>query len=358
MAMWAIRGRWLAIVMGQRNFPSSMPIAPVSQSDLFQRITGPLAPAFERLEAFLEDQVAAFEPEVQDLVRYCFGHSGKKLRPILVFLSGLDEVESGPSEGLIKAAAIVELVHLATLVHDDILDGADLRHRTETVFARYGSHVSVLLGDALFAHALHLAADFPEVTVCREVSRATRQVCSGEIAQTFARGDGVPSMDAYYRMIDLKTAELFAVSSFLGAHLAGLSAEAARAARAFARHLGIAYQIYDDAADLFGREAQAGKTLGTDLATGKLTLPILLWLEGTSGQEREAALALLADGHLAPVRAQLEAADIPAAVQAAFLNRIALAREEAERLPGPERTARLQLLCDFIELSWNKFRMQ
>lgn len=330
----------------------------LSGADRFQAIVGPLAPAFAALDRFLEKQVGEFEPEVQSLARFCLGHSGKKLRPILVFSMAM---ENGlkPAEPVIKAAAIVELVHLATLVHDDILDEADVRHRTETAVARYDSHVAVLLGDALFAHALHLAADYPEVEVCRVVSRATRQVCSGEIAQTFSRGKGAPDTRAYYRMIDLKTAELFTASAYLGGLLSGFTPCELQAARDFARHLGIAYQIYDDAADIFGRESQAGKTLGTDLATGKYTLPVLLWLDSLDTRARETALERLgtSPSFRRELPGRLMEDGVLKQVQTAFTEQTGLARVALERLPDSRHPSLLRL-TEFVESAWNKFSIQ
>lgn len=330
-----------------------------SSSARFQAILEPLQPAFEALEAFLGEQVASFEPEVQPLVEYCFGHSGKKLRPILVFSTAMNSAEKIPAEPVIKAAAIVELVHLATLVHDDILDEADMRHRTETVVSRYGAHVAVLLGDALFSHALHLAATFPDAEVCRVVSMATRQVCSGEIAQTFSRGGEPPSLSAYYRMIDLKTAELFAVSAYLGSLLTGLPRAASKSASDFARHLGIAYQIYDDAADIFGRESQAGKTLGTDLATGKLTLPVLYWLDSLPEKDRPASLKALQESKAAgDEQTPLLDAGVLERVQTAFQEQLSLARESLRGIPGDYRRGVLLNLADFVESAWNKFSIR
>ena len=334
--------------------------ASVARSDgRFAEILEPLGPGFAALETFLEAQIGEFEPEVQPLAAYTFGHSGKKLRPILVFSMALDGAGSFP-EPVVKAAAIVELVHLATLVHDDILDEAETRHRTETVVAKYGPHVAVLLGDALFAHALHLAAQYPDVEVCRMVSLATRQVCSGEIAQTFARGSDIPSTDAYYRVIDLKTAELFSVSAYLGGYLSGPAPEANRAASAFARHLGIAYQIYDDAADIFGEESRAGKTLGTDLATGKYTLPILYWLESLSPEEQAQTLKGLQDngGQLPGLPDTLRELGILDQVKSAFFKQIALARDAVETIPDAQRKEQLLRLANFVESAWNKFAIR
>ena len=325
----------------------------------FEKLVEPLQPAFAGLSSFLAGQVTEFEPEVQPLVEYCFGHSGKKLRPILVFLMGLERKDpADPS--IIKAAAIVELVHLATLVHDDILDEAQMRHRTETVVSKYGPHVAVLLGDALFAHALHLAAQYPGVEVCRAVSLATRQVCSGEIAQTFSRGEGVPDADAYYRMIDLKTAELFTVSAYLGGFLAGFNEVQLEAARVFARHLGIAYQIYDDAADIFAKESVAGKTLGTDLATGKLTLPVLIWLDEKSEGEKDTLLKSLrapGNGGL-NIQQELESAGILKKTGEAFWGQIEKSRAVLDEIPGTERRLQLSHLADFVSNAWNKFNIR
>jgi octaprenyl-diphosphate synthase len=251
----------------------------VTNSD-FAELVLSLRDPLLRLEAFLQDQITEFEPEVQSLVEETLKHSGKKIRPLLVFLAGLQRDHPEPAlKDLIKVAAVVELVHLATLVHDDILDNASLRHGSATLSASHGAHRAVLLGDALFAHALKLAAEFPDTAVCRAVAEATRQVCSGEIAQTFTRGSADISLAAYRRIIDLKTAELFSVSAQLGAFIGTHNPEYATAAAQFARHLGIAYQIYDDLVDICASEQKVGKTLGTDLATGKLTLPLILLRE-------------------------------------------------------------------------------
>lgn len=246
------------------------------RAELFRELVSEHQSEIERLEEFLQADIQSFEPAIQDHVRYCFGHSGKKLRPLLVFLLGK---ASAAERSLIEAAAIVELVHLATLVHDDILDQASLRHRTETVVSRHGAHVAVLLGDTLFARALEIAAGFPSPEICRQVALTTRQVCSGEIEQTLQRGDLTLDRTAYFRIIRNKTAELFGLSAWLGATVSGSSATATQSAVDYALHLGMAYQIFDDLADIVANEAEAGKTLGTDLETGKVTLPMILFSE-------------------------------------------------------------------------------
>ena len=260
--------------------------SPRSQfADLFIR----LRPQMDELDRFLRSQIESFEPEIQSSVEYCFDVSGKRIRPALVFFSGWRSAEP-IAPALVRAAAIVEMVHLATLVHDDIMDGADLRRSRPTVARRYGADVAVLLGDALLAHAVSVAAQFPSPEICRVVSEATRKVCAGEIAQTLRRGDPAVTLADYHRIIALKTAELFRLSCQLGGRLAGFEDGFVEAASAFGERLGSAYQMYDDLADFFGEEKRIGKTLGTDLSGGKVTLPTLVLLERLPANERDALL--------------------------------------------------------------------
>jgi len=184
-------------------------------------------------------------------------------------------------------AVIIEMVHLATLVHDDVMDEAVLRRQRPTLAANWGNQISVLLGDCLFAHALKLAAGFPTPEVCRAVSAATKTVCSGEILQTNQRHDFNLKRLDYIKALEMKTGELFALSCELGAALAGGGQPERNALRAYGMALGTAYQLYDDCLDLFGTEASAGKSLGTDLFTGKLTLPLLIVLEKGAKSDRE-----------------------------------------------------------------------
>ena len=232
-----------------------------------------LEPHFAALESFLQDQEASFEPEVRPMVREVLAHPGKRLRPLLAFGSGAGP---GPTIDLIRGAAIVELVHLATLVHDDVLDGADTRHGADTPNRTHGAHAAVLFGDALFAHALVLASEHTSSTLCSIVARASRDVCSGEVCQTFSRDNMQLSLEAYRRQIRMKTAVLFEAACRVGALVVGHPPAHIEACAGFGLHLGVAYQMYDDFVDLLQDDAKAGKTLGTDAASGKLTLPMLL----------------------------------------------------------------------------------
>ena len=323
-----------------------MPAAPAATTLAPRASAGPppdMTPVFARLrpqmaelDVFLRGQLAAFEPEIRDLADYCLDSSGKRIRPALVFLSGWGHsnnddhlaASAPPSSALVRAAAVVELVHLATLIHDDIMDAADLRRGRGTAMRRFGPEAAVLLGDALFAHALNLAAQFPTTEVCLAVSDSTRKVCTGEIMQTLRRRATDVTRADYDRVIELKTAELFRVSCLLGARLGGFAPGFAAAAAEFGRQLGIAYQIYDDLADFFGEETRIGKTLGTDLRSGKLTLPLLVLGERLPAGERAALLDEIAGRRppdLAARLRQMRELEVFAAVNAAVQSALAAA---------------------------------
>lgn len=303
------------------------------------------------LDRFLHAQLGSFEPEIRTMVDYCIDTSGKRIRPALTFLSGW----RGPSviqPELVRLAAVVELVHLATLVHDDIMDDADVRRSRRTAAREYGPTAAVLLGDALFAHALHLATQFPTTEVCAAVSESTRRVCAGEIVQTLRRGSTNVTRADYQRIVDLKTAELFRVSCHLGARLAGFPEEFVEAASRFGRHLGIAYQIYDDLVDFFGEEKRIGKTLGTDLASGKLTLPLLVLMERLPAAQAS-ALAAEITGQRPPQLAlrlqQMTDFGVFEIVAEAVQAEIAAARAALRSWPDLAPSPLLLGLCDVLE---------
>ncbi|MGF1530747.1 MAG: polyprenyl synthetase family protein [Puniceicoccaceae bacterium] len=281
-------------------------------------------PFLQDLERFLQKETNSFEPELLSLVDYVFARPGKRLRSLLTYLAGTN-AEGAYTSDQIKIAAVIEMVHLATLVHDDILDEAAMRHNRETVSALYGTPSAVLLGDALFAQALNLASSFSSTEVCRAVATATRQVCAGEIDQSLFNQEKAPTRERYFRIIELKTAELFDVSCRLGASFGCPQPSGfPQAAGLFGRQLGIAYQIYDDLLDIFGNEVESGKTLGTDIMSGKVTLPIFALRDLLSEKERHHLDSRLAGGSPEIVEEMLQLLRQPAVYQAvhATFNRI------------------------------------
>ncbi len=261
----------------------------------------PLARVAEMVQAQMEEvengiaaQATAFDPAMEGYVSYAIGGRGKRLRPLVALLSG--GATGAITSAHIDLAVIIELIHIATLVHDDIMDDAERRRGQPTVNARWGNSLSVLLGDCLFAQALKLSTNFEKAEVSRAIAQAARDVCSGEIIQTQRRFDLHLAIEDYRRIVEMKTGSLFSVAAQLGAVLNDVDAETVRALQSFGMKIGAAYQIYDDCLDLAGNESVIGKTLGTDLRKGKLTLPILVLLRSAPAIEREQYSQMIVDG--------------------------------------------------------------
>jgi octaprenyl-diphosphate synthase len=303
----------------------------------WQQICGPIQPFLDEVSEQLEQGINSFDPQIVTFVQYALGSRGKQLRPGLVALSA--RAAGGINAEHVNAAVIIEMVHLATLVHDDVVDGAEVRRNRPTLAANWGNKVSVLAGDCLFAEALRLAATLPTTEVCELVSRSAKVVCTGEIRQTLQRGNFQLSREEYLELVQMKTAELFALACELGARLAAPGKPVIhKALREFGLQLGIAYQIYDDCLDVFGEENRAGKSLGTDLVTGKATLPVLIALERADGIEYKAWLSMLKEGgaQADTIREGLAAREIPAACRAVVEGYIGRANTCVEGLPSAD----------------------
>jgi octaprenyl-diphosphate synthase len=228
---------------------------------------------------------------VLDHVRH---YRGKRLRPLLLLLTARACGRVSPAHHVL--GAVVEMIHTATLVHDDVLDGATVRRRVATVNAVWGTQTSVLLGDYLFTHAFHLASTLDDVRACRLIGAATDQVCEGELCQVLQRGNLDLSEADYFAIIDGKTAELTACCCHLGALYAGVKSETAQALSQFGRRVGLAFQIADDLLDLVGDEQATGKSLGTDLEQQKLTLPLIHLLSHGPAELAARARQILSSG--------------------------------------------------------------
>ncbi len=263
----------------QRAFPT------LTQKLDLRRQLDTIKPDLATIEERLRFQVQEFDPGISGYVSYALDSNGKRIRPALVLLAAHASGKSTPQH--IDLAIAVELIHLATLVHDDIMDGASKRRGKPTAFAKWGAELAVLLGDCLFCHALKLSSNFPSQEISRKIAEAANEVCSGEILQTQRRFDLKLSIPEYIKIISMKTGALFRVSTELAAVLNNCRPDEILALRNYGDFLGIAYQIYDDCLDLVGTEGSTGKTVGTDLAKGKLTLPLLHVLAQSSPAEQE-----------------------------------------------------------------------
>jgi octaprenyl-diphosphate synthase len=242
-------------------------------------------PHLEQVEKRIAQQAASFDPAIEGYVVYAVGSRGKRLRPLLALLAA--GASGRINSDHVDLAVIVELIHIATLVHDDVMDEAVRRRAQPTANARWGNSLSVLLGDCLFAHALTLSTNFENADIGRAIARTATTVCSGEMIQTQRRFDLNLTVEDYFRIVQMKTGSLFSAAAELAAVISEAEPNVIETFKNFGVQVGTAYQIYDDCVDLAGNESVTGKTLGTDLRKGKFTLPVLIFLRSASEFERE-----------------------------------------------------------------------
>lgn len=233
----------------------------------------PIAADLEEVERVLARTLRPYFPRAVPVVEHVRHYRGKRLRPVLLLLAARASGRLAPAHPVL--GAVVEMIHTATLVHDDVLDNAAVRRHVPTVNARWSNQTSVLLGDYLFTHAFHLASTLDDVRACRLIGQATNRVCEGEMCQGLACGDLDLTEDDYFDVIDGKTAELIACACQLGAVYAGAPESSVTALSRFGRGVGLAFQVADDLLDLIGEEESTGKSLGTDLEQQKMTLPLI-----------------------------------------------------------------------------------
>jgi len=311
----------------------------------------PIRGELEQVEEILRSELRNQHAFVDRLVKHGFRLGGKRLRPALLLLSGKACGELTHEHPVL--AAVMEMIHTATLIHDDVLDEATLRRHLQTVNAQWDNEASVLLGDYLFARSMCLASSLESTFASRAISEASRMMCEGELRQVGSRGDFELREDEYLDMISGKTAALCACCCRLGAHHAGAEPETRERFARFGQYFGIAFQITDDVLDLRGVEAVTGKSLGTDLNKQKPTLPVIRLLSQLNGQEHAEVIAILSrsDDHRAEaLRPWLERCDAVSYAQHAALRYVRRAKQELDRAAfGPARET-LKELADFVIL--------
>lgn len=293
----------------------------------------PVERQLAQAEQLLREELHSDFAFVDRLAQYGFHLGGKRLRPALVLLSAKAAGSLTPEH--LRLAAAVELVHTASLIHDDVLDEATKRRHLETVNAKWDNEASVLLGDYLLAQSLCVLGPLDDTFAYRALAGAARTMCEGELRQIASRGNYTLDEQGYLEIIAGKTAALTACCCQLGAYYAGASEEATEALRAYGHHLGVAFQIADDLLDVIGDEQTVGKSLGTDLVKQKPTLPVIRLLSRLDGADRDELISALSQAHK-PRRE----------VVAPWLDRcdaVSYAREVAER-HGEQAASRLASL--------------
>lgn len=232
-----------------------------------------LALELEEVRDVMEGELISDMPRVADLIAQVSKFRGKMLRPALVLLCGKAGGDINRKHHLV--AAVAEMIHMAALIHDDVLDGGDRRRRGRTINAMHGNSQAVLLGDLFVSHAFHLLTSLDEPACGRMMAATTNTMCEGELMQLHYRKCFELTEEHYLEIISRKTASLIATCCYLGAKVSHATESICGKLEDFGRNLGIAFQIVDDVTDLTGDEQAEGKTLRRDLFQGKLTLPII-----------------------------------------------------------------------------------
>jgi octaprenyl-diphosphate synthase len=318
----------------------------VQAADLF----APVAAGMEATERWLADMHRDEPESVRALLGHVGRFGGKRLRPALVHLCA--GVAGRPTAEHALLGAIVESLHLASLLHDDVLDRADTRRQVATLNALHGNEVPVLLGDLVYARAFALSLTLSTTHAARELAATSQAIVRGEIDQSFFRFSDELDEARYLRVIRGKTASLYAAACGLGARYAGGSEAEVCALHAFGDGLGLAFQVIDDCLDLVGDERIVGKSLGTDLETGKVTLPVIRLARRLAGPDRLRLDRLLRGevegSRREALRAAFDLEPVVAECQAAANEHVARAVAAVRPLrEGPER-ASLLALCDFV----------
>lgn len=242
-----------------------------------QQIFAPIQSELQEMEMRLRQAVRVEYAPLAEIFEMLIDSGGKRIRPALCLLA--TKFYPTDSEQMYTLAIATELVHAATLIHDDLIDRSATRRGNPTINSRWSGTATVLAGDFLLARAADIAASIENFRVMRIFARTLMMICEGEIRQDFARSHWPPNRAAYYQHIESKTASLFVAATEGGAILSGAPENEIAALTAYGRHLGMAFQMVDDILDFTASESELGKPVGSDLRQGTFTLPVFYYLE-------------------------------------------------------------------------------
>ena len=336
----------VATGFGLENLPKSSE----ERLGVLLRIIAPVLADLQRSEEILSRNLSSQYAYINMLARHIERFKGKRIRPALLLLSA--QAFGGEAPQACEVAALVEMIHLATLCHDDILDDAETRRSVPTVNAKWGNKSAVMTGDILFSRAFENLGKLDDHCAFRILSKTSRLICEGELLQIDSRFKVDLDEDAYFDLIEKKTAVLFGAASELGALLAGSTEAESRHMYAYGRRLGIAFQVVDDCLDLVGIEKTVGKSLGSDLKNGEPTLPVLHVLANTTGTRKQELLNMFKRETGGPTREALKpylerAGSVEYSLQIARAE-IQRARDELSFLPASAAKTALLEIPEYI----------
>jgi octaprenyl-diphosphate synthase len=306
---------------------ASLPSHP-ALADVNLLLTAPLA----AVDTLMRECLHCDVPLINQVSHYVIGSGGKRLRPVLTLLSAC--AMGYPGTRHIDLAVIVELIHTATLLHDDVVDSSRLRRGRETANIVWGNEASVLVGDFLYSRAFQMMVEIGELKVLKILADATNTIAEGEVMQLVNCRDPETTESRYLDTIRFKTAKLFEAAAQLGAVIAGSDAEHENALACYGRHLGTAFQLVDDALDYSATATEIGKNIGDDLAEGKPTLPLLYAMWKGSPEQARIIRRAIEEGGLERINEISSAIESTGAITYTFALAAAEAREAREALVG------------------------
>ena len=287
-------------------------------------LLAPVAADMRAVDAVIRRRLSSEVPLVEQIGEYIIGAGGKRLRPVILLLSARAFGYEGHRHH--ELAAVVEFIHTATLLHDDVVDESELRRGRQTANAVFGNAASVLVGDFLYSRAFQMMVEAGSMRIMEILSNATNVIAEGEVLQLLNMHDPDVTVERYLQVIRYKTAKLFEASAQLGAVLAGADAAMEEAAAEYGRRIGTAFQLIDDMLDYTASAEQMGKNAGDDLREGKPTLPLLHLLEHGTAEQRELARDAIVQGGTEHFDAVFSAIHASGALEVTF----AAAQREAE----------------------------
>ncbi|TDT37107.1 octaprenyl-diphosphate synthase [Halospina denitrificans] len=311
-----------------------------------ESIYNPVRTDFEQVNALIHEQLTSHVPLVEHIGHYIVDSGGKRLRPLLVLLSAGALDYRGEQHA--KLAAVIEFLHTATLLHDDVVDTSELRRGRTTANARWGNAPSVLVGDFLYSRSFQMMVEMGSMRVMELLSDATAVIAEGEVLQLVNSRNPDLSEEQYMTVIHNKTAMLFQAASHSAGVLAEADPDTETALRNYGCHLGLAFQIVDDVLDYQGDPAEMGKNVGDDLAEGKATLPLIHAMATGTAEQRTLIRKAIREGGLDNLAAILEAVQATGALEYSLdraREHAHKARSSLEKLPpSPHRDAMSSLI--------------
>ena len=313
----------------------------------FEDIQNLIRSDIQQTDQVLIDHLSSDVALINQMSQYIIGAGGKRLRPLLLLLSARATNYQGDHHHLM--AVVIELIHTATLLHDDIVDESNTRRGKDTANEVWGNAASVLVGDFLYSRAFEMMVKPNSMRIMTLLSKATNEIAQGEVMQLLNCQNPALSEDEYYRVIERKTAVLFQAATQIGAILSGVDDKQELALRDFGLHLGNAFQIIDDVLDYESDFETMGKEVGDDLSEGKTTLPMIYAIENTTGEQQALLTNAIKNADNSKIT---EIIDILQSVNAFDYTRqkaqesANLAKQALDILPDSDYKTAMRLLCD------------